>query len=92
MGTVQLPKTFERSYEQFDTYPTNLVYQTSYSGALQTYLTRLNNTEAKLFVRDGAKTFIPIRDLGSSAQGTIPTISLLRVFSSCVKHSKKKTS
>lgn len=81
MGTVQLPRTFQRSYEQFETYPRNLVYQTSYSGALQTYITRLESAEAKLFVRDGAKIFIPIRDLGSSGQGTIPTISLLGKFS-----------
>jgi hypothetical protein len=82
MATVQLPNTlFQRSYERFETYPSNLVYQASHSGALQNYITRLNSAEAKLFLRDGAKIFIPFRDLGSSGQGTFPTISLLRVFS-----------
>jgi hypothetical protein len=73
MGTPELTDRFRSSYESFKSYPNNLVYQTSYSGALQTYVTRLGNAEGILFIEDGEKIFVPFRDLGLAGQCTFPT-------------------
>ena len=72
MGTLQLTDSFQRSYENFELYPSNLVYQTSYIGALQAYITRLNNAESNLLINDDAKIFVPFRDLGPTGQGAFP--------------------
>jgi hypothetical protein len=76
MGTLELPNHFHSSYEIFKSYPNNLVYQTSYSGALQEYVTRLDNAEGILFIENGGKIFVPFRDLGPAGQCTFPMLFL----------------
>lgn len=91
MGTPELPDPFLGSLEGFKSYPNNLIYQTSYSGALQAYVTRLDNAEGILFIEDGEKIFVPFRDLGPAGQCTFPTL-FFRISADLPKRPKSRTS
>lgn len=77
MGNLQLPDSFQRSYENFECYPQNLVQQTSYIGVLRAYTTRLDNAAPKLFTKKDAEIFVPFRDLLPTGQGMVGSNSLL---------------
>ncbi|KAI9795256.1 MAG: hypothetical protein M1833_007278 [Piccolia ochrophora] len=69
MSTLALPEPFKQSYESAESYPLNLVYQTSYFNALHAYQTRLDDAEPKLFTKKDAEVFVPFRDVLSTGQG-----------------------
>jgi len=51
---------FKYSYEHYEEYPENLVYQTTYPGAAEEDITRLNDSEDCLFEKTRFK--VPFRD------------------------------
>jgi hypothetical protein len=59
---VQLPNDwdFKRSYERFNEYPENLVFKTSYPGALKDSIIRFDEQAPKVFRKD--RFTIPFRD------------------------------
>ena len=69
---LQLPAAFEKSYKDFRNYPENIIYRTTYIGALKSRKARLDDTERKLFALEGANNAIPyvvpFRDLSQSGQ------------------------
>jgi hypothetical protein len=68
---VQLPddNKFKLSYEKCETYPENLVCQTSYPSVLKGYISRLDEQDPKLFGKD--KFEVPFRDY--LEHGTFPS-------------------
>jgi hypothetical protein len=70
MGTIQVPDSFKRSYEAFETYPNNLVHQAAYPPALKAYTERLNNSSGILFVQNDTEGDVSFRDLEINGQGT----------------------
>lgn len=60
-----LPDTFKLSYEDFESYPHNLIYRTSCTAVLKAYQSRLKEASSALFIgedgEDGAAD-IPFRD------------------------------
>jgi hypothetical protein len=69
MGSVQISDAFQSSYKSCDTYPCNLVHQTSYLGAIQAYRNRLDIASSKLFTASDGDVLIPFRDLLPNEQG-----------------------
>ena len=67
--TSQLPSCFTNSIRDFGSYPENLVYKSTYPDALQTYKTRLDAIEKKLFVARDNDVNVPFRDLISTGPG-----------------------
>jgi len=49
MSELSIDETFKTCYEKFDTYPTNLIYKTSYHTTLERQRKRLTLEESKLF-------------------------------------------
>lgn len=71
MVSPQLSKPFEHSYRSFESYPRNLVHQTSYLGILEAYKSRLDNASSKLFTDDDAEILVPFRDLLPNEHGNV---------------------
>jgi hypothetical protein len=69
MGSPQLSDSFRRSYESFESYPRNLVHQTSYLGVIKAYRSRLDIAAPKLLTADDAEVYVPFRDLLPNNQG-----------------------
>ena len=69
MATLQIPDSFKHSYERHESYPRNLVCQTSYAGAINAFGKRLNSVAPSLFVTEDAATDVPFRDLRPGGQG-----------------------
>jgi len=69
MGSLQISDSFQNSYKSCETYPCNLVHQTSYPGAVQAYRNRLDNASSKLFTSNEEEILIPFRDLLPNEQG-----------------------
>jgi hypothetical protein len=67
----RLPESFQRSYGDFESYPRNLICQTTYRDAVGAYAIRLNKAEPTLFlsVDDEDEIEVPFRDLLPSGQG-----------------------
>lgn len=84
MSTLQLPEAFKQSYNNFDSYPQDLIYQTSYRGTAQAYYTRLMSAAPKLFTDESANVSVPFRDLQPSDQGNFLLVDL-RYVCSCLK-------
>jgi hypothetical protein len=59
---LPLPNSFQRSYEDFETYPGNLCQQITYPAALKAYLIRLDNASPALFVEKDEEAYVPFRD------------------------------
>src|SRR2546423_1455454 len=69
MGTLQLPDAFKEAYKDLESYPSNLLYQPSYRGALQVHTARLTNAAPRLFISNDADIHVPVRDMLPTAQG-----------------------
>lgn len=65
---LQLPRDFEKSYEDFLSYPCNLVCKTSYLGTLKTYKARLQDASTTLFNKPNGKMHVPFRDWNATSQ------------------------
>jgi hypothetical protein len=74
---LQLPEAFERSYCDFESYPKNLVYQTSYRGALEAYAVRLDNAEPDLFTSNEQEVDFPVRDSSPTGIGRFSHASIV---------------
>jgi hypothetical protein len=66
---AMLSESFKRSYKAFESYPQNLICQTTYRDAADAYVTRLDNAEPTLFVEDEDLIEVPFRDLLPNGQG-----------------------
>ena len=64
-----LPDTFKRSYADFESYPRNLICQTTYRDAADASYVRLRGAERTLLIQDEDEFEVPFRDLLPSAQG-----------------------
>jgi hypothetical protein len=70
MDNLQLPDSFKQSYEDLESYPCNLTYQTSYPGAIQAFKERLDKAAPTLFAENDAGDInVPFRDLLPTGQG-----------------------
>ena len=69
MGSLQLTDSFQRSYENFESYPSELIYQSSYLNTTQAYKARLDEHTDRLFTARDENINIPFRDLLPSGQG-----------------------
>ena len=70
-AALQVPDSFTSAYKDFDSYPRNLLRQTSYAATLRAYATRLKDLSSILFVTDDKHAHVPVRDfagLGSTSQ------------------------
>ena len=78
MVSLQIPHSFKHSYERFESYPGNLVCQTSYAGSINALLRKLDDAAPKLFVAKDIDIDVPFRDLQPGGQGKKfrPLISL----------------
>jgi hypothetical protein len=65
---LTVPAAFTRSYENADTYPRNLIHQTSYPTAISAYKARLDKYALRLFVEDAREIEVSFRDFRSSQQ------------------------
>lgn len=65
---LTVPANFKRSYENSDTYPRNLIYQTAYPTAISAYKARLDKYAPELFVEDAREIEVSFRDFRSSQQ------------------------
>ncbi|KAL1966201.1 hypothetical protein VTN77DRAFT_4753 [Rasamsonia byssochlamydoides] len=68
MAALPLCDAFKNSYQQLDSYPSNLLYQTTYRGALEAFSRRLDDAAPRLFAKE-EEAFVPFRDLLPSGQG-----------------------
>lgn len=66
---MQLPHEFRSSYEDFLSYPCNLVHKSTYASSLDAYKTRLDAAAPKLFTKDEAEVDVPFRDLETASGG-----------------------
>ncbi|KAH8796953.1 hypothetical protein F5882DRAFT_22088 [Hyaloscypha sp. PMI_1271] len=66
-----LAESFKRSYGDFESYPRNLICQTTYRDAADAYYARLRGAERTLLVQDEDEIEVPFRDLLPSAQGFV---------------------
>jgi hypothetical protein len=63
MATVpQLPVSFQLSYENFESYPQNLVYKTTYTAVLKAYAARLEEASSTIFTEKDEDADVPFRD------------------------------
>ncbi|KAL8972469.1 MAG: hypothetical protein Q9197_002762 [Variospora fuerteventurae] len=69
MGTFNIPNSFQRSYEDFESYPRNIIQKDLYSGALEAYAARLDTAEPNLLTKAEAELYVPFRDLYPVCQG-----------------------
>ncbi|KAL9021295.1 MAG: hypothetical protein Q9185_001500 [Variospora sp. 1 TL-2023] len=69
MGTFYIPNSFQRSYEDFESYPRNIIQKNLYSGALEAYAARLDTAEPNLLTKPEAELYVPFRDLYPLCQG-----------------------
>jgi hypothetical protein len=62
---LPLPTIFQKSYNERDSYPRNLIRRTvsTYPSALAAYASRLDFAAPNLFETDVKKLEVPIRDL-----------------------------
>ena len=51
MTTPPVPTEFEDSYSNFESYPTNLIYRTTYNSALEGYRSRLESISPTLCIK-----------------------------------------
>lgn len=70
MGPFHIPNSFQRSYEDFESYPRNIIQKDLYSGALEAYAARLDTAEPNLLTKAEAELFVPFRDLYPLCQGS----------------------
>lgn len=61
-SALQIPHTFKTSYEEFESYPRNLIQQISYPAALIAYATRLEDASPTLFVHNEQDILVPFRE------------------------------
>lgn len=59
----QAPGDFAASINDFESYPENLIYRTTYVGALKAHKTQLDTIEKKLFTQKACDINVPFRDL-----------------------------
>ena len=71
-----LAESFKRSYGDFESYPRNLICQTTYRDAADAYYARLRGAERTLLVQDEDEIEVPFRDLLPSAQGMFLSVAL----------------
>jgi hypothetical protein len=62
MTALQLPANFTTSYKDFESYPSNLICQTSYLYAIRASKERLDATAHKLFTTNDGEVEVPTRD------------------------------
>lgn len=75
--TWQIPANFLQSYSKFDTYPRNLLQQTSYPAVSEAYSARLQDVSAALFTDQEDKIHVPVREY--TGQGK-PALSAYIIF------------
>ena len=81
MTTLHSPCTFEQSYENFESYPCNLIHKTSYPGTWKGYKQRLDNAASKLCSKNEMTIEVPFRDFvispstGAQQRNSLPTSS-----------------
>ncbi|KAL9609994.1 MAG: hypothetical protein Q9167_005267 [Letrouitia subvulpina] len=63
---LQLPAAFANSYQEFASYPENVVHKSTYIGGLRRYRIRLDEVQSKLFTPKDANINVPFRDLQHS--------------------------
>lgn len=74
MAFLQLTDSFQHSYENFESYPHELVYQSSYLSTTQAHKARLEDHADRLFTTKDEDINIPFRDLLPTGQGKcLPT-------------------
>lgn len=60
-----LPDSFKLSYEDFESYPHNLIYRTACTAVLKAYESKLKEASQSLFIREAGEdgpADIPFRD------------------------------
>ena len=67
--TQLLPPAFKDAIRNFESYPENLIYRTTYQGVLRTSRERLDDIKRTLFVTKDANVNVPFRDLLDSGLG-----------------------
>ena len=67
----QPPENFEASIKDFESWPENLVHQTTCRGVLKAHKTRLDVTEPKLFTQEAEDINVWFLELIESGQGTL---------------------
>ena len=72
-----LAESFKRSYGNFESYPRDLICQTTYRDAADAYFARLRGAERTLFVQDEDEIEVPFRDLLPSTQGMFLSIAII---------------
>lgn len=73
---MQIPNAFQRSYQDFETYPRNICNHNAYPGVLQAYANRLDGAASRLLTESEAEVAVPFRDLFPAGQGIAESISL----------------
>jgi hypothetical protein len=62
MTALQLPASFESSYKDFESYPSNLICKTSYLYAIKASRKRLDAAASKLFTSKDDEVEVPTRE------------------------------
>jgi hypothetical protein len=75
MTALQLPTNFESSYTDFESYPSNLICQTSYLYAVKASKERLDAAAPKLFTSQDGEVEIPFRESLPSGVGRFPSLA-----------------
>ncbi|KAL8811715.1 MAG: hypothetical protein Q9200_001578 [Gallowayella weberi] len=68
MSTLDIPIAFQRSYENYETYPRNIIHQPSYFGTLEAHADHFEEAASTFLVASEKEAFVPIRDLRSNGQ------------------------
>ena len=66
------PSDFECSYAQFESYPRNVIYKTSYGGVLKAYEARLETKEPPFLTQDLSEVEVHFRDWDDQKKGSGP--------------------
>ena len=59
---LAVPEAFQRSYENLESYPRNLLYQTTSQASLEYYASRLDRSASTLFVESDSEIHVPFRE------------------------------
>jgi hypothetical protein len=75
---LHIPDAFKNSYLKLDSYPRNLIHQTSYPAALKAHFDRLEVSSPTLFEQDEQYVQVPFRELvGQSMHAICPCLEAL---------------
>lgn len=71
-STCELPESFRKSYEEFESYPRNLVYNPSFPATIKAYTLNLDCSAGSVFLHNEGEAHVPFRDLKPEGDGEFP--------------------